>query len=127
MLDPANNSMREIIIVQILISVYETSLIFFKTGLSLWSTQLIVFNVRYLDFCMTFSFVHDENLIKKTNISLIINPNYADMKTACHTESGLNSGILNGLKVQLIIESGHLLDALHRRKKDVRVINKGME
>lgn len=49
------------------------------------------------------------------------------MKTACHTESRLNSGILNGLKVQLITESGHLLDALHRRKKDVRVINKGME
>lgn len=63
---------------------------------------------------MAFSLVHNEILIKKTNISLIINLNYADMKSACHTESRFNAGILNGLKE--LVENGHLLDVSCRRK-----------
>lgn len=68
---------------------------------------------------MAFSLAHDENLIKKTNVSLIINLNYTDMKSACHTESGLDAGILSGLKMQLLVEIYNLLGVLNGVLKQV--------
>lgn len=53
---------------------------------------------------MAFSLAHDENLIEKTNVSLIINFSYMDMKSACHTESGLNADTLIGLKMQSMVK-----------------------
>lgn len=36
-----------------------------------------------------------------------------DMKSACHTESGLNADTLIGLKMQLIVKIYHLLGVLN--------------
>lgn len=62
---------------------------------------------------MAFSLSHDENLIEKTNVSLIINFSYMDMKSACHTENGLNADMLIGLKMQSMVKIYHLLGVLN--------------
>lgn len=67
----------------------------------------------YSEFCVALSLSHDVNLIKETNVSLIINISYTDTKSTCHTESALNAGTLIGLKMQLPVEIYNLLDVLN--------------
>lgn len=55
----------------------------------------------------------------KTSIFLITNIKYTDMKSTCHTESGLNAGILIGLKIKLPVEIYSLLDVLNGALKQV--------
>jgi len=78
-----------------------------------------VFDAKYFEFCMAFSSAHDESFIKKSNISFIVNLNYTDTKLECHTKSGLNSGTLIVLKMQLLVEIYPLLGVLNAVLKKV--------